>query len=157
MEKNKNYALITEQELLRGMMGGRDSCANCLAMFRIHGEIDLHRLESAVQNVIEQNPALRLVFETAEDGTVYQHLGGDYHYQMDLRDISEAENPEAELRKQMFTMIDEHTHFDGSFMFNFTVFRMAQGEYHFVSCVNHVISDGISNRWIVSKIIDSYN
>lgn len=157
MEQTKKYALIIEQELLRGMMGGRDSCANCLAMFRVHGEIDLKRLETAIQKVIDDNPALRLVFKAAQDGVIYQQLGGEYWYTLDFRDISGTEDPEAELRHQMFNMIDEHTHFDGEFMFNFTLFRMAPGEYHFVSCVNHIISDGISNRFIVGKIISSYN
>ncbi|MBM6968966.1 hypothetical protein [Pseudoramibacter alactolyticus] len=54
-------------------------------------------------------------------------------------------------------MIDDHTHFDGGFMFNFTLFRMAAQEYLFVSCVNHIISDGTSNSIIVKKIIANYN
>lgn len=57
----------------------------------------------------------------------------------------------------MFTVIDDHTHFDGGFMFNFTLFRMAAQEYLFVSCVNHIISDGTSNSIIVKKIIANYN
>lgn len=80
MTGSKNYKLITEQQLLRGMMGGKDSCANCLAMFKIHGEIDMDRLEAAVQKTIDNDPALRLVFETDESGEVYQHLGGEYEY-----------------------------------------------------------------------------
>lgn len=157
MTGSKNYKLITEQQLLRGMMGGKDSCANCLAMFKIHGEIDMDRLEAAVQKTIDNDPALRLVFETDESGEVYQHLGGEYEYRLDLRDISSADDPQAELKKQMFTMIDCHTHFDGSFMFNFTLFRMAEHEYLFVSCVNHIISDGTSNSIIAKKIIANYN
>ncbi|MCR5529291.1 MAG: hypothetical protein K6F49_08740 [Saccharofermentans sp.] len=157
MTDDRKYELITEQQLLRGMMGGTDSCTNCLAMFKIHGKVDNARLERAVQKTIDKEPGLRLVFETSDDGRVLQHLGGEYRYKLDLRDISTAEDVQAELKKQMFTMIDEHTHFDGSFMFNFTLFCLAEEEYLFVSCVNHIVSDGTSNNIIAMKIIANYN
>ncbi|WP_329886815.1 hypothetical protein [Pseudoramibacter faecis] len=102
-------------------------------MFKIHGEIDTAGLEAAVQKTIDNDPALRPVFETDESGDVYQHLGGGYNYILDLRDIASAEDPQKEPAKQMFTMIDNRTHSDGSFMFNFTLFRTAVQEYLFVS------------------------
>ena len=157
--QTKRLPILDKQKKIVIMTDGIDNCMNTTVALRIKGKLDFCRLEKAIQKVIDENDALRFVFHVEENGEVYQQVLDKYQYTLDVRNAegSTAEEKERSVLLQARAIMDGHQKFDGGVMHQFVLFDLQEQDYILFACINHIITDGVSNTIAMYSIIAAYN
>ena len=113
--------------------------------FRAHikGDFSVELLVNAIQVVIADNDALRLVIDGGDRNVPRQRLLDDVDVHVEEIDISGVHHDEASLAKLVHEIATRPFSFDGSPLFRNVVFRLGREDFLWVSCFHHVIVDGI--------------
>jgi hypothetical protein len=119
---------------------------NTPSAHRLRGPFDRAAFETALQMLVQRQPALRTVIVETPGGTVQRVLPTiPLHLPcIDLAGAASPDEREADLLRRLQAIIDEPIALDEAPLFRVALFRLADDEHVFLFMPHHVIWDGWS-------------
>ncbi|OQY53859.1 MAG: hypothetical protein DRR08_12170 [Candidatus Parabeggiatoa sp. nov. 2] len=123
---------------------------------RIEGPIDPSLFEKALNHVIAENDALRIILHEGESLPT-QTFAENIHLKLDFHDFSETENAhELALEWIQREFVKPFQLYDG-LLFQFALCKAADNCYYWFGKYHHLIVDGWANSLIVQRVAAAYN
>lgn len=154
-DKRNISPLSTEQEAMWMYDTiNQDARYTIAAKLEIDRVVDSSKLKKAIEELLEDEEILRVVFGKREDGSLYQRVE-DKSYQDLLQVIS---LPDENLADRFIkTLADTPITLDGPSLYRFYLFQLATGKSILVSVMHHIVADEQSFRLIFDGIMYRYN
>lgn len=117
---------------------------NLTVAFKIEGELDVKRLENAINMLAAKHESLRTVV-IEKQGEFYQKFLPEVNVELSVEEI-EASDVDKAVDDELtatFQILD-------NVLFRTKLFRASTGEYYFTYVINHIIADG----WSLVNIFD---
>ena len=125
--------------------------------FCFDGEIDCILLAKAIDQLMLENAALRLVFHE-ENGHILQSIGESYDFSLEFIDFSSDDNPKCAAQEWI-----KHA-FRQPFFLNakkslsqFALLKESPNRYYLLTKFHHIISDGWSTKIVIDRLAELYN
>ncbi len=123
---------------------------------RIDGSINPTLFEKAINKVIEENDALRIILHEGESLPT-QTFAENIHIKLDFHDFSEQENAhESALKWMKQEFVKPFQLYDG-LLFQFALCKTSANCYYWLKKYHHLIADGWSMSLIVQRVAAAYN
>jgi len=123
---------------------------------RIEGPIDPAIFEKALNQVIQENDALRIILHEGESLPT-QTFAENVHLKLDFHDFSEQENAhESALKWMKQEFVKPFQLYDG-FLFQFALCKISANCYYGFNKYHHIIVDGWAISLIVQRVATAYN
>ena len=123
---------------------------------RIDGPIDQARFEKALNQVIEENDALRIILHEGKSLPT-QTFAENVHINLDFYDFSEKENAhELALKWMKQEFVKPFQLYDG-LLFQFALCKISANCYYGFKKYHHLIADGWAISLIVQRVAAAYN
>ncbi|MGW4325312.1 amino acid adenylation domain-containing protein, partial [Nocardia sp. NPDC004573] len=128
------------------------------AVVDLGGTLDVARLRTAAQGIVDRYPNLRTAFVTDADGQAVQvvldRVDAPWR-EVDLTELP-ADERTAELRRQVAA--DQATHFDMATppLIRFTLLRSAEAQWHLAITTHHILLDGWSMPLLMRDLLVLY-
>lgn len=123
---------------------------------RIDGPIDPTLFEQAIDRVIEENDALRIVIHGGE-GLPRQTFAENVRINLDFQDFSTQENAREAAIAWMEQEFVKPFQLDEGLLFNFALCKAAENCYYWYQKYHHIIVDGWAISLIVQRVAGAYN
>lgn len=143
---------LPQDEILRYQLSGVPSI-NIGGAARIDGPIDPVIFEQAINQVIQENDALRIKLHADNTQTIMENVC----IEVDYRDFSAENNAEQQVIEWMQNQFVEPFQIYGELLFKFALCKVSKDCYYGFQKYHHSISDGLSNLLIPRRIADAYN
>ncbi len=124
--------------------------------FRLQGELDIERLETALKTIVNRHEVLRTIYTSNGTGpnVVVQDEALPTLTIIDLQQQDDAESQAlklgAEISKRPFQL-------DQGPLINYSLIQISSQEYLLVIVVHHMVADGWSLGLIISELSSLYN
>jgi len=123
---------------------------------RIEGTIDPAIFEKALNQVIEENDALRIIIHAGESLPT-QTFAENVHINLDFQDFSAQENAhESALKWMAQEFVKPFQLYDG-LLFQFVLCKAEDNCYYWLKKYHHLIVDGWAISLIVQRVAAAYN
>jgi hypothetical protein len=123
---------------------------------RIDGSINPTLFEKALNQVIAENDALRIIIHTGESLPT-QTFAENVHLKLDCQDFSALENAhESALKWMKQEFVKPFQLYDG-FLFQFALCKAEANCYYWLKKYHHLITDGWAISLIVQRVAAAYN
>ncbi|RKZ84634.1 MAG: hypothetical protein DRR19_17435 [Candidatus Parabeggiatoa sp. nov. 1] len=123
---------------------------------RIEGPIDTARFEQALNQVIAENDALRIILHEGESLPT-QTFAENVHLKLDFHDFSEQENAhESALEWMQREFVKPFKLYDG-LLFQFALCKISANCYYWFGKQHHLTIDGWAASLIVQRVAAAYN
>jgi hypothetical protein len=123
---------------------------------RIEGPIEPARFEKALNQVIQENDALRIILHEGESLPT-QTFAENVHLKLDFYDFSETENAhESALKWMEQEFVKPFQLYDG-LLFQFPLCKVSNNCYYWLMKYHHLIVDGWAISLIVQRVAAAYN
>ena len=124
----------------------------------IKGDIDVSRLERAINRTVKYFPAVRAVFDVDENYDVYQHIADFEEEILEFDDISSEsdKNEVLDIYSDGFKGMDEEFDPEKGHLYRFLLVKLSDREYKLFAAFHHIICDDISIRAFTDKMKGSY-
>ena len=125
--------------------------------FCFDGEIDHKLLEKAINQLILENDAMRLVFYE-EDNRVMQSAAATNHFALEFLDFSDDEKPRQAAQAWIQHTFQQpfYLHEKGS-LSKFALVKESPRRYYLLAKYHHIISDGWSTKVVIDRLAELYN
>lgn len=124
--------------------------------YRLRGKLDVELLTRVLQEIVQQQPALRCYF-IEQGGLPRQVLVDNTEMRLDYHDLTIQDTKELTIEE----IIDRNarTSFDLSQLplFRFSLIRIAKDEYFFILNIHHIVVDGYSATLLIRDISSLYS
>ncbi|WP_036604236.1 non-ribosomal peptide synthetase [Paenibacillus assamensis] len=151
-EKCDYYPVSSMQQrmyVLHELEDKRSVAYNMPSAYRIQGELDVARLEQAVQALIRRHDLLRTVFETI-DGVIVQRECTNVSFA-----IERSEGSEVTIDSAMRAFVRPF-YLEEAPLLRMEVLKINEQDHILLVDMHHIISDGISGQIIVNETIALY-
>jgi len=123
---------------------------------RIDGSINPTLFEKAINQVIQENDALRIILHEGESLPT-QTFAENVHLKLDFYDFSEKENAhELALKWMEQEFVKPFQLYDG-LLFQFALCKVSTNCYYWLKKYHHLIADGWAASLIVQRVAAEYN
>ncbi|MGN8262169.1 amino acid adenylation domain-containing protein, partial [Pseudomonas sp. SMSB3] len=126
---------------------------NMAAGLRLHGELDLQRLQAAFDALIARHEALRTVFQLDGEQPQQRVLAAA---PLALRCIDLTQGDEAELARQVDADVARPFDLFNGPLLRASLFRLGADQHVLVVCMHHIVSDGWSMDVMVREFVQCY-
>jgi hypothetical protein len=123
---------------------------------RINGPIDPTLFEQALNQVIQENDALRIILHEKE-GIPTQTFAEPAHIKLDFYDLSNQENAHQSALKWMKQVFAKPFQLYGKLLFQFALFKISDDCYYWFGKYHHLIVDGWAISLNVQRVAAIYN
>ncbi|MBR6242839.1 MAG: AMP-binding protein [Ruminococcus sp.] len=122
------------------------------------GEVDIDRLETALDHAIKHFSMIRTAVRTDEDHRPYQTICPPEDFELDYDDISEEEDRDELLREyyDSYAHSDDVFDFENGKLYRFVLLRTGEKEYQLLCAFHHIICDDISIKVFTKYIENEY-
>jgi amino acid adenylation domain-containing protein len=127
------------------------------ALVRIQGILDITRLETSVNAVIERHEILRTTFHS-DEGRPYQRILPQLSVQIDVVDRDSRQGGEAEEEVYQLARAEARRPFDLSHapLMRLTLFKLGSEDWVLLLTIHHIICDGWSIGIFVQEVTEHY-
>ncbi|OGI11425.1 MAG: hypothetical protein A2Y40_09545 [Candidatus Margulisbacteria bacterium GWF2_35_9] len=122
----------------------------------IKGSFDIGLFQTAINHLILNNDALRLIF-FEEEGIPYQKVSPNSLYTVPIIDFSKDKNPRQKAKQFMHHEFIKPFKLVNNFLFQFTLIKISQNQHYAIGKYHHLICDGWAGGLINQRIILLYN
>ena len=123
----------------------------------IYGEVQYELLKQALQQLVDQNPALRLAFELS-DGVPIQWVRAHLEVALPLLDVSGSTDPETAAADWLETQFRQAFTLDKAAVYwRFALVKISDGRYALLTQYHHLIADGWSTKIVIDSLAQLYN
>ncbi|MEN8217960.1 MAG: amino acid adenylation domain-containing protein [Pseudomonadota bacterium] len=123
---------------------------------RIEGTIDPALFEKALNQVIAENDALRIILHEGESLPT-QTFAENVHIKLDFHDFSETENAHESALKWMEQEFVKPFQLYDKLLFQFALCKASERCYYWLKKYHHLIVDGWGISLIVQRVAAAYN
>jgi amino acid adenylation domain-containing protein len=123
---------------------------------RIEGAISPARFEKALNQVIEENDALRIILHEGESLPT-QTFAENVGIQLDFQDFSETENAHNSALKWIEQAFVKPFQLYDGLLFQFALCKVSERCYYWLKKYHHLIVDGWAISLIVQRVAVAYN
>ena len=123
---------------------------------RIEGSIEPTLFEKAINQVIRENDALRIILHEGESLPT-QTFAKNIHLKLDFHDFSEKENAHDLVLKWMEQEFAKPFQLYDGFLFQFALGKISDNCYYWFKKYHHLITDGWAISLIVQRVAAAYN
>ncbi|NGX39469.1 MAG: Tyrocidine synthase 3 [Chlamydiae bacterium] len=140
------------------LLGGAGLCYH----FDIEGPLDVQKLESSLEHVVNSHPMLLSILDIPENATSFasHQLKAKKREGLSLRkrNLSKLlpEEISNEIQSEYLRLLNKKTRLDQWPLIEFTLFKLNDHSFHFFMGIDHVISDGLSSLEILHQIFSHY-
>ncbi len=125
--------------------------------FCFDGEIDYKLLEKAINQLVMENDALRLVFHE-ENGFIVQGISGTSSISLEFIDFSDNPQPRASAQEWIRHTFRQPFLLDAkSSLSQFALLKESANCYYLMTKYHHIIADGWSTKVVIDRLADLYN
>ena len=137
-----------------------DSSGLC-SVVRLSGPIDMETARHAWQILVDENPALRIVFQAPVNATILGQTTTKYAPQTDVPplrqiDLSEENRPDAALHDRFEGELNRRWDLGHWPLHEFSLFKLGKDDYALAFSNEHLVSDGISNQFSLRRFLELY-
>ncbi|MCP3850257.1 MAG: amino acid adenylation domain-containing protein [Gammaproteobacteria bacterium] len=125
---------------------------------RINGEVDATVLNAAIEQLIVENDALRIVIKENDAQNVSQCISDNISYQLKSIDFSELDDPEIkavqwvdDAFKIPFCLSDDAR------LWQFSLLKIHSHCYFLMTKYHHLIADGWTTKIVIARLAEIYN
>jgi amino acid adenylation domain-containing protein/non-ribosomal peptide synthase protein (TIGR01720 family) len=125
---------------------------------QITGPIDRQILELAINQVIQENDALRLKFFLDQDQLPRQQIQQSPPFSLEYEDFSHQDDPHQSALDKMqqgiaqpFILLSHHP------LFHFALYKISTSNYYLFNCYHHLIVDGWAISLLLQRVAAAYN
>ncbi|WP_188927349.1 condensation domain-containing protein [Puia dinghuensis] len=126
---------------------------NVGSSWSVHGELDLQRLQSSIDNVVKQHEILRTGFRIV-DWEPKQLIAGNLPWIWDYRELTG--HTEAGLEGIMTEAKNVVFDLESPPLFKIFLIRETEHKHHLIFVIHHIISDGWSLKVFFEQVIQNY-
>nr|WP_225732685.1 non-ribosomal peptide synthetase [Nocardia sp. JCM 34519] len=128
------------------------------AVVDLSGVVDIERLRTAAQAIVDRYPNLRTAFVTDADGQAVQVVLDRIEAPWREVDLTELPQDERMPELQRLVKADQATHFDMAQppLLRFTLFRTEETQWHLVITTHHILLDGWSMPLLMRDLLVLY-
>ncbi|AUX46361.1 hypothetical protein SOCE26_078670 [Sorangium cellulosum] len=154
----KAYPLSTLQEdiWLGQMLHPEIPLYNASASVRIDGTLDVALFERALEYVVAQHDAFRLVLVEGE-GVPTQRILERAPVNLTYHDLSEHDDAESRAHQWMLREVAEPLSLYGKPLYGFALLKVAENRYYWLKKYHHLIIDGWVVTLVVQRAAEAYN
>jgi iturin family lipopeptide synthetase A len=139
--------LTVQQRFFWDRPGGDDGLYTLIPFpFLLIGRVDLDRLQSSIQRLIDRHDALRTRIVLAPGAPPRQKFPATTRYPVEVVDLSAPGGTQsvidAQLQAEIQTRFDRRVAFDTDSLFAATLFKLTTARHALVLWVNHLLADG---------------
>jgi putative pyridoxal-dependent aspartate 1-decarboxylase len=123
---------------------------------RIDGSINPTLFEKAINQVIQENDALRIIIHEGESLPT-QTFAENVHLKLDFYDFSEQEKAQKEALKLLRSELVKPFQLYDQLLFQFALCKTSANCYYWLKKYHHLIADGWAASLIVQRVAAAYN
>ncbi len=123
---------------------------------RIDGKVDPVIFEKAKRKIVRENDALRIVLRKG-DLLPTQEFLEDADFDFPFVDFSEEDDPMGKAVDWIEREVSRPFDLYDRFLFRYALVKVSEDCYCYLSCHHHLITDGLSSRWVCLYMADAYN
>jgi len=130
---------------------------NIAGYLQITGPVDHPILEQAINQVIQENDALRLIFFLDQNQLPRQQIQQSVSFSLDYYDFSTQDNPHQSALDWMQQTLKQPFVLYHHLLFDFALCKISVFNYYLFYCCHHLIVDGWATSLIAQRITMAYN
>ncbi len=119
----------------------------------ISGAIDIKVFEQSLNQLIQENDALRIKLQQSSEGFAVQTIEEDVDFHLDYHEFSDHHEAMAWMHKEF----KQAFKLEGEFLFKFALLKIANNCYYFFAKFHHIIVDGYAISLINQRLATIYN
>ena len=158
---DNRYRLFGLQEVTMSMTRGEDTSIISPCGIFIKGELNYAKLEKAVQKLVKESDAMKIVFERDENTKkLYMKPLDSYTYTLDVRDAVGVTKEEKEefIKNDFFEATRKIEYLpDGKVKWNCILYKYSETEHGLWFGMSHLLADGLSVTNALTRIVLRYN
>ena len=160
----RNYGIITEYPLtsyqrdiwIQQSLYPLRPFYNIGCYSEIKGKIDYTTFSKALNTVIKENDAMRIII-VERDGEPYQKFLPELEYKVEYYDFSAEENAVEFCINWMQREFIRPFNINGNILFEFKLLKAAENLYYWFQKCHHMITDGWGFSLAIKRVIGEYN
>lgn len=127
-------------------------------ILRLTGEVDIDRLEAALDKAIKHFSMIRTAVRTDEDHRPYQTICPPEDLELDYDDISEEDDRDELLNEyyNSYAHSEDVFDFENGRLYRFVLLKTGENEYQLLCAFHHIICDDISIKVFTKYIENEY-
>ncbi|MCA1682481.1 MAG: amino acid adenylation domain-containing protein [Actinobacteria bacterium] len=133
-------------------LGAAGAAYNMPLGFRLRGALDVGALRRALQDVVDRHEALRTAL-VEEDGRPVQRVRQSVPVELELADVRDHEDPQAEASRLVDVLVSRPIPLDAPPLLRALLVRVAEHEHVLELVFHHVVCDGASHVVVARELL----
>ncbi|AVI65884.1 hypothetical protein CKQ84_08360 [Shewanella sp. WE21] len=123
---------------------------------QLTGDLNRQAFNQAIDALISRHDNLRVVIDEEDNGSPRQRIKGDFHYPLDIIDLSTCPDAAKQARTIMLNDSQQAFNLAEAPLFRLKLFKLDKQNHYFYFCFHHLIFDAWSMGLFGQELMSAY-